>query len=103
MFTAGETISGTAVLNGVNTSISAVVSSTHTGSKAEIAALYYINGFHIQVSNQVLVLDKYSNTPSYRVGLSITESFIKSTDDSSLLDNVKTVRMLTVLVQIDLK
>ena len=90
VFTAGETISGTAVLNGVNTSISAVVSSTHTGSKAEIAAgVYYINGFHIQVSNQVLVLDKYSNTPSYRVGLSITESFIKSTDDSSLLDNAQ--------------
>ena len=34
-----------------------------------------------------MVLEKYSNTPSYRVGLTITESFVTSTDDSSLLDN----------------
>ena len=33
------------------------------------------------------MLDKYTNTPDYRVGLTVTENFITSTDDSSLLDN----------------
>ena len=36
---------------------------------------------------QTILLDKYTNTPSYSVGLTITESFVTSTDDSSLLDN----------------
>ena len=36
---------------------------------------------------QTLILDKYTNTPSYRVGLTITETFVTSTDDTTLLDN----------------
>ena len=59
-----------------------------TGSSAYIGeGVYYINGFHVQVSNQTLILDKYTNTPSYRVGLSITESFVTPNDDLSLNDN----------------
>ena len=50
------------------------------------AGTYYINGFFVEVDQQSLVLDKYTNI-SYRVGLTITESFITSTDDTSLLDN----------------
>ena len=34
-----------------------------------------------------LVLDKYTNAPDYRVGLTIHESFVTSTDDTTLLDN----------------
>ena len=90
-FAASETISGTATINGVaNTSISAVVDTAHTGSVAEIqAGVYYINGFYVKVSNEKLLLDKYTNTPSYRIGLSVVESFIQSTDDNSLLDNAQ--------------
>jgi hypothetical protein len=89
-FSVGETISGTAILNGVSTSISAVVDSVATGSAATIGeGVYYINGFHVQVLEQVLILDKYTNTPSYRVGLSITESFVTSNDDASLSDNAQ--------------
>ena len=69
---------------------SAVVNSTATGSAAEVAeGVYYINGFHVQVNNQTVILDKYTNTPSYRVGLLVTESFVASTDDNSLLDNAQ--------------
>ena len=69
---------------------SAVVDSTATGSAAEVAeGVYYINGFHVQVNNQTVILDKYSNTPSYRVGLLVTESFVASTDDNTLLDNAQ--------------
>ena len=34
-----------------------------------------------------IILEKYSSTPTYRVGLSITETVISSVDDTSLLDN----------------
>ena len=87
-FTHGETLTGTATLSGVETTISCVVATCHTGSAAEIqAGTYYINGYHVQVTNQTIVLDKYTNTPSYRVGLTVTESFVTPSDDSSLNDN----------------
>jgi len=87
-FTVGETISGTATINGVATAVSAVVSGVATGSAASIAeGVYYINGFFVQVTSQTLILDKYTNTPSYRVGVDIVESIITSNDDTSLNDN----------------
>ncbi len=89
-FNDNETLSGTATIDGVSTSVSLTVSSTHTGSAAFIAeGTYYINGFHVQVNAQTLLLDKYTNKPSYRVGLQVTESFVQSTDDASLLDNAQ--------------
>ena len=91
VFTDGETINesssaGTLVSGG----FSAVVSATATGSAANVAqGVYYINGFMVQVSEQTIILDKYTATPSYRVGLLVTESFVQSTDDASLLDNAQ--------------
>ena len=82
-FSDGETINSNA-----SGTPSAVVNSTATGSAAEVQeGVYYINGFHVQVTNQTLILDKYTNTPSYRVGLTVTESFETSNDDTSLNDN----------------
>ena len=84
-FTNGETITGT---NSDSVSLSAVVATTHTGSAAQVEeGTYYINGYHVQVSKQTIVLDKYTNTPSYRVGLLVTESFVTPNDDASLNDN----------------
>ena len=51
------------------------------------AGVYYINGFHVNVDEQTLILDKYTNTPSYRVGLLVTESFTTPNEDTSLNDN----------------
>ncbi len=82
-FTDDETLTSSA-----STGETAVVASTHTGCAAFIdAGTYYINGFFVEVEKQSLVLDKYTNTPDYRVGLTVTENFITSTDDSTLLDN----------------
>ena len=65
-----------------------IVTSSHTGSAAFIdAGTYYINGYFVEVESQSLILDKYTNTPDYRVGLSVAETFVTSTDDTSLLDN----------------
>ena len=87
-FTDGETLSGTATISGVETTITCVVATCHTGAAAEVQeGTYYINGFMVSVSNQTIVLDKYTNTPSYRVGLTVTESFVTPNDDATLNDN----------------
>src|SRR5210317_1235844 len=84
-FSDGETLTGT---NSDSVSLSCVVDTTATGCAAEVQeGVYYINGFHVQVTNQTIILDKYTNTPSYRVGLTVTESFVTPNDDTSLNDN----------------
>ena len=89
-FTDGETISVATTLQGTATTVSAVVNSCATGAAAYVAAgTYYINGFHVDVAEQTLILDKYTNTPSYRVGLLVTESFVTPNDDGSLNDNAQ--------------
>ena len=50
---------------------------------------YYINGFAVNVDEQSIILDKYTNTPSYRVGLLVTESFVTPNQDTSLVDNAQ--------------
>jgi hypothetical protein len=46
----------------------------------------YSIGNFVSVQPQTVVLEKYSNTPTYRIGLSITETVVDYIDDSSLLD-----------------
>lgn len=59
-----------------------------TGSIAQIQrGIYYVHGYFVLVDEQTIVLDKYENTPSYRIGLMINESIVTEEDDSSLLDN----------------
>ena len=83
VFTDGETLT-----SGHTDAMTSVCSTTAMGSAVKIeAGTYYINGFFVSVTEQTLILDKYTNTPSYRVGLTITETFVTSTDDTSLLDN----------------
>ena len=83
VFTDTETITSSA--DGFPT---AVVASTHTGSAAGVqAGVYYINGYFVNVSTSTLILDKYTNTPSYRVGLTVAESFTSASDDTTLNDN----------------
>ena len=91
-FSDSETISVSTTLSDTVTTVSAVVNSTATGSAAEIqAGTYYINGFHVSVTNQAIILDKYSNTPSYRIGLLVSDSFITSNEDTTLNDNAQGV------------
>ena len=63
---------------------------TDTGSAASIdEGVYFIRGTFVRVPKQTIVLDYYSNNPSYRVGLKISEEIISAKDDSSLYDNAK--------------
>ena len=88
-FTDGETLTG---VNSDTTAVSCIVNTTAIGSAAEVqAGTYYINGFLVTVANQRIILDKYTNTPSYRVGLLVTESFVTPSNDTSLNDNAQGV------------
>ncbi len=64
--------------------------SDYTG-KGAIASvnegIYYVNGTFCDVSKQTICVERYSTTPSYVVGLSVDESIVTVTDDSSLYDN----------------
>ena len=87
VFDAGETLTSSA-----SGSPTVVVATTHTGSAAGIkTGVYYINGFFVQITDSTLILDKYTNTPSYRIGLTVTESFITPNDDNTLNDNAQGV------------
>ena len=58
------------------------------GSMAKISeGIIYLRGYFVKVPAQELVLDKYSHRPSYRIGITITESMVNSSTDTSLQDN----------------
>jgi hypothetical protein len=46
----------------------------------------YSIGNFVSVQPQTTILDKYSNTPSYRIGLTISETVVDYINDTSLLD-----------------
>ena len=58
------------------------------GSSASIEeGVYFISGCFTYVAPQTIVLDKYTNTPSYLIGLTVTENIISTTQDADLGDN----------------
>tara|TARA_R100000655_G_scaffold18831_1_gene39547 strand:- start:3913 stop:11277 length:7365 start_codon:yes stop_codon:yes gene_type:complete len=73
---------GTGVVTLISTNATAI------GSAAFVSeGVYFIRGTFVNVSSQTLILDYYTNTPSYRVGLKIDEQIISAKDDPSLYDN----------------
>ena len=64
--------------------------STATGSAASIGeGVYFVRGTFVRVPKQTIVLDYYTNIPSYRVGLRVNEEIITAKDDTTLYDNAK--------------
>jgi len=64
--------------------------STAIGYAVGVAeGVYFIRGTFIDVPNSQIVLDPYSNVPSFRVGFDIVEEVINSKEDPSLNDNAK--------------
>lgn len=51
--------------------------------------VYFISGSFVYVPAGTLILDKYTNTPNYIVGLKVTESTISSDNDTDLVDNAQ--------------
>ena len=80
----------TVISSGTPIASTILASSTATGSSASIGAgIYFIRGTFVRVQQQTIILDYYTNTPSYRVGLKIDERIVTSKDDSTLFDNAK--------------
>ena len=74
--------------------IYSIAGSTDVGSMAGSAAsisegIIYTRGMFVQVPAQTIILEKYSNTPSYKVGVDIAETFTSYTEDATLLDNAQ--------------
>ena len=77
---------------GADTGVATLLSSNAlaVGSAAFVAeGVYFIRGTFVNVSKQTIILDNYTNTPSYKVGLKINESIITAKDDPSLYDNAQ--------------
>ena len=82
-FAIGESLSGADGLR-----VSAEDDALGVGSIAQIQnGIYYVNGVFATVDEQTIILDKYGNVPSYRVGLIKQETVITPEDDSTLKDN----------------
>lgn len=83
-FAAGETITTA----GTNQSANVVpVNYTGLGSTCTINdGVFYVEGYFVKVAQQTIVLDPYSTTPTYRVGLEIDEAIVTENQDTALLD-----------------
>jgi hypothetical protein len=61
---------------------------TATGSAFQIEeGVYFIRGYFVNVNKETLILDQYTNKPSYRVGLFVSEEIVNANTDESLNDN----------------
>lgn len=111
-FRQGETLE---VVNGVNTPLlvvgtdgsvlptSITIVDPETGaSRSELSpamgyasavkieeGIYFVNGFFVRNEEQLLIINKYYNKPSAKVGFNIVESIVSAEEDSSLYDNAK--------------
>jgi len=90
-FADGETITvegATVQANTVSsTGASGITGSAGVGAVTSInSGVFYVGGYFIFKDAETVILEKYSNTPSYRVGLQVTETTITSDGDASLLD-----------------
>lgn len=74
----------------VYASVQTLESAIGVGSSANIQkGVYFVNGRFVLVKEQTILLDDYTNTPSYRVGLQVTEDFVSPEENSSLYDNAQ--------------
>ena len=82
---------GNTTLNNEETVLTLVSgNATATGSAFGVnKGVYFIRGTFVDVPTSQIILEPYSNTPSYRVGFEILEEIVNANDDSSLYDNAK--------------
>ena len=87
VFSAGDILTD---LNGAYSVQVFATTPVGTGSIATIEqGVYYIKGHFVLVEPQTIILDKYTNTPSYRIGLLSEESIITAEEDETLFDNAQ--------------
>lgn len=65
------------------------VASSHTGTGSVVTinpGVFYVDGYFVSVPTQTIILDPYSSSPSYRIGLQINEEIVTESVDVALLD-----------------
>jgi len=68
--------------------LTSAAAASGVGSSASVQkGIFYIRGAFVQALTQTIILDKYSNSPSYRIGFSVTESLVTPEENTGLLDN----------------
>ena len=72
------------------TAITTLTTPIGKGSSVSIdEGVFYIKGNFIKIPKQTLLLDKYFNDPSYKIGVTVAETVVNSGEDVSLLDNAQ--------------
>jgi len=94
VFADGENIHADSIVgsfgSGIDSATLQATDATATGSSANIEeGVYFVRGHFVKVAKQRLILDKYTDRPSYRVGLTVTETLETPEEDSTLLDNAQ--------------
>lgn len=73
--------------NGFRATILSANTSLGFGSQFTLGSgIFYAKNHLINIPEQTILLDKYSTTPSYKVGLKFNEDIVTFSDDSTLLD-----------------
>lgn len=76
--------------NNIAVGTTALTDATGSGSISTIqAGFFFIKNTFVYAPEQTIALEKYSNTPTYKIGLDVIEEFITSDDDVTLLDNAQ--------------
>ena len=98
-FLDGENLITLSTFNYLNTSIAAnsqfarciVSNATSTGSAFSVSeGIFFIRGFFVKNVSSTVILDQYTNVPSYRVGFLLKEETVgPSSVNSDLYDNAK--------------
>ena len=82
-FADGETLD-----NGQGFECVVATDGTGKGSSVNIQeGIYFVSGAFVVVADQSIILDKYTSSPSYSIGLHVTESIVTSVQDATLNDN----------------
>ena len=91
-FVNGESLAADVAISsinaGSNSSTLLTSGATLVGSSAAVQeGVYFVRGQFVRVPEQRIILDKYDNVPSYRVGLTVAETLVTPEADTTLLDN----------------
>ena len=82
------TYGSTTISDGSDFATCLISNSGGTGSAFVMnRGIYFARGAFVEVGNESLILDQYSNKPDYRVGFFVKEDIVTAVDDGSLYDN----------------
>lgn len=90
--TDGSVLPTTIDVKNYDTGLISTISSPAMGYASAVQVqegVYFINGFFVNNSEQLVVVDKYYNKPSAKVGFSIKEDIITPEEDNTLYDNAR--------------